>query len=179
VLALVLGACTREPVVASPSAPSSSPPIATHQVAKPDPPATVDVDEHCPADLAEIVGVIEGLEFAREYGWQISTSSHATLDHIAEVLLHHAQLDVEIAGHLTLVGDAELYVRQQPSQRRAQAVRDYLIHRGVDPQRIRAVGYGESVPIADHRTPEGRALNDRVELRVVDAPWADGCGESA
>jgi outer membrane protein OmpA-like peptidoglycan-associated protein len=176
VLAIVLGACVRDPVVPSPSAPGPSPPSATHQVSKPDEiRTTVAVDEPCPADLAEIVGIIEGLEFTREYSWQISASSHDRLDHIADVLRRHVELDIEIAGHLGSI--PEQYVRQRPSQRRAEAVRDYLIHRGVDPQRIHAVGYGEDRPIADHRTPEGQARNERVELLIVDAPWADGCGE--
>jgi OOP family OmpA-OmpF porin len=52
------------------------------------------------------------------------------------------------------------------SQRRADAVRDYFVSKGVAANRLRAVGYGESSPIAPNDTDEGRALNRRVELKA-------------
>jgi outer membrane protein OmpA-like peptidoglycan-associated protein len=52
------------------------------------------------------------------------------------------------------------------SQRRAEAVRSYLTSQGVKPERIKAVGKGETVPVADNKTPEGRANNRRVEIVV-------------
>jgi outer membrane protein OmpA-like peptidoglycan-associated protein len=50
------------------------------------------------------------------------------------------------------------------SQRRADAVRDYLVHRGYDSSRVQAHGIGEGRPIADNATAEGRANNRRVEI---------------
>ena len=52
------------------------------------------------------------------------------------------------------------------SQRRAEAVRSYLVSQGVKPERIKAVGKGETVPVADNKSPEGRANNRRVEIVV-------------
>jgi outer membrane protein OmpA-like peptidoglycan-associated protein len=52
------------------------------------------------------------------------------------------------------------------SERRAQSVRDYLVTRGVSANHCRAVGYGESRPVADNRTAEGRANNRRVEIVI-------------
>ena len=53
------------------------------------------------------------------------------------------------------------------SQERAQAVVDFLISQGIDSSRLRAVGYGESKPVADNGTEEGRERNRRVELQVI------------
>jgi len=52
------------------------------------------------------------------------------------------------------------------SQRRAEAVRLYLVNNGVAASRMTATGYGESMPVADNNTPAGRALNRRVEFKV-------------
>jgi outer membrane protein OmpA-like peptidoglycan-associated protein len=54
------------------------------------------------------------------------------------------------------------------SQRRAESVTNYLTNRGVSPGRLQAKGYGESQPVADNSTDEGRALNRRVELSPVE-----------
>ena len=57
---------------------------------------------------------------------------------------------------------------QALSQRRAQSVRDYLVSEGVNPDNLTVRCYGESEPIADNGTAEGRARNRRVELRIQD-----------
>ena len=72
----------------------------------------------------------------------------------------------EIAAHTDALGTDEYNL--DLSERRAAAVRDYLVKHGVPPDIIVAKGYGESQPIADNDTPEGRQLNRRVELKVVD-----------
>lgn len=59
------------------------------------------------------------------------------------------------------------------SEDRAYSVLDFLVSAGVDPTRLEAVGYGETMPVADNDTPEGRAMNRRVELRIVSN---DTCG---
>ena len=61
---------------------------------------------------------------------------------------------------------------QRLSLKRAEAVREALIGYGVEPERLFTAGRGESEPIASNLTREGRALNRRVELTVVDGPEA-------
>jgi OOP family OmpA-OmpF porin len=48
-------------------------------------------------------------------------------------------------------------------------VKDYLVARGIDPSRLEAKGYGESAPVDSNETPEGRELNRRVEMKMLDA----------
>ena len=72
---------------------------------------------------------------------------------------------LEIATHTDAKGDSE--INQRLSQRRADAVRKRLVHNGVAAEQLVAVGYGESQPIADNDSSEGRKANRRVEFRVL------------
>lgn len=85
------------------------------------------------------------------------------LNQLAETL-KKADLKLAIEGHTDSVG-ADAY-NQDLSTRRSGAVRDYLISQGVPADRMQATGYGERVPIADNATPEGRAMNRRVEIVI-------------
>ena len=53
------------------------------------------------------------------------------------------------------------------SQKRAQAVLTYLVSKGIDAKRMNSVGFGDTLPVASNKTPEGRALNRRVEFSVT------------
>jgi OOP family OmpA-OmpF porin len=69
-----------------------------------------------------------------------------------------------VAGYTDRIG-SDAY-NQQLSERRAKAVMDYFIGEGVAPDRLKAVGYGKSKPVASNATEEGRAQNRRVELHI-------------
>ena len=78
-------------------------------------------------------------------------------------------VDVDVIGHTDSVGSDEY--NQQLSLRRATSVKDYLVSKGVDPSIIDVSGKGESQPVADNGSAEGRAQNRRVEVRIgVKAP---------
>jgi OOP family OmpA-OmpF porin len=70
---------------------------------------------------------------------------------------------VEIGGHADSRGSDEHNMKL--SQARAESVRDYLISQGVPAEQLTAMGYGETMPIGDNNTEEGRAKNRRVELK--------------
>ena len=72
---------------------------------------------------------------------------------------------MEILGHTDNVG-TDAY-NQKLSEKRAQAVVDYLVEKGIDLNRIPAKGFGESHPVTGNDTPEGRQLNRRVEIKFV------------
>ena len=85
---------------------------------------------------------------------------------------------IEVQAHTDYKGSGEANLKL--SEKRASSVRDYLVSRGVSENRLVAKGYGESRPIADNKTAEGRAKNRRVELKIItDEPDAKGETETA
>jgi len=97
----------------------------------------------------------------------LTDESRALLDHVAPILMKHPNLTHEVSGHTDTQGNAAYNVWL--SQKRAAAVRDYLIARGVKPNQLIAVGYGGKQPIADNNTWDGLVKNRRVELRLLAA----------
>ncbi|MGB8493649.1 MAG: OmpA family protein [Candidatus Acidiferrum sp.] len=83
---------------------------------------------------------------------------------ISGILLAHPGLTLQIEGHTDSVGSDEF--NQQLSERRADAVRDFLAEQGVPVSSITARGFGKTQPVATNDTPEGRQRNRRVELVV-------------
>jgi len=97
---------------------------------------------------------------------QLTAEDKATLDTVAARLKELEFVDGVANGHTDNVGDAAYNLKL--SERRAQAVVDYLAAKGVAPGRIKAVGYGESKPLADNATEAGRAQNRRVTIHRTD-----------
>jgi outer membrane protein OmpA-like peptidoglycan-associated protein len=91
------------------------------------------------------------------------------LDEAAQILKDNADVQVTVEGHTDSIGSDEY--NQKLSERRANAVKAYLVSRGVAASRLDAVGKGEKEPVADNTkngkdNPEGRAMNRRAELKV-------------
>ena len=95
-------------------------------------------------------------------GNALTPGSLRILDQIATILIRYPDSKVAIKGHTDSVGDLDDNLRL--SLLRATTVRDYLIEKGVAAHNLRALGYGEQMPIADNATPEGRAINRRIEF---------------
>jgi OmpA-OmpF porin, OOP family len=91
--------------------------------------------------------------------------SFRLLDDVAQALLDHPGLAVRIEGHTDSQGSESFNLTL--SQRRAEAVRAYLVRKGIEQTRMVAEGYGESVAIADNRTSNGRSQNRRVEFVIT------------
>jgi OOP family OmpA-OmpF porin len=105
--------------------------------------------------------VLEGVTFETGNA-MLSPVARAVLDRVATSLAAHPALRVEVAGYTDSRGS--MAINQRLSQTRADAVRGYLIERGVSPEQVTALGYGESNPIDTNATAAGRARNRRVEL---------------
>lgn len=87
------------------------------------------------------------------------------LDGLADFLNENKNVNIEIEGHTDSKGN-EL-ANQKLSEKRAKAVADYLFSKGFSDDRIAFIGYGENQPIKSNETPEGRAKNRRVNVKLV------------
>ena len=96
--------------------------------------------------------------------YKLTGFSFAELNELAEYLTLKKEIKIEIAGHTDNVGEDAANLKL--SQDRANTVRNYLIKKGINPARVTAVGYGETQPIADNSTAQGRKLNRRTEVRI-------------
>jgi outer membrane protein OmpA-like peptidoglycan-associated protein len=93
--------------------------------------------------------------------------SAATLQQLLDLLRARPTLGLVVEGHTDSQNTEEF--NQTLSQNRAKAIVDWLAKNGIAASRLRPVGYGESRPVADNRTAEGRALNRRVEVEATSA----------
>jgi outer membrane protein OmpA-like peptidoglycan-associated protein len=112
----------------------------------------------------ETVLVLRGINFASGSA-VIPPDQYPILDKVVETLKANAGVRVEVGGHTDAVG-GDAY-NQGLSERRAQSVRNYLIQSGIDAARLEARGYGEYQPVASNTTRDGRALNRRIEFKVL------------
>ncbi|MBF7730768.1 OmpA family protein [Pseudomonas sp. N040] len=123
---------------------------------------TVDADG-CPA-AAEAVRVELDVKFDFDKA-AVKQESYSEIKTVADFMNQYPQTTTTVEGHTDSVG-SDAY-NQQLSQRRADAVRQVMVDQyGVAAERVSAVGEGESQPVADNATAEGRALNRRVEASV-------------
>lgn len=113
-----------------------------------------------------VVGVLRNIYFDFDKA-TFRTESYTELNKLERMMAENPNLKVEIAGHTDNIGTAAY--NMQLSQRRAEAVKDYLVKKGIDPRRITAKGYGKTRPLASNDDEkEGRELNRRVEFRVLE-----------
>ena len=92
----------------------------------------------------------------------IKAESMGTINEIVKLMNEHADLSFRIEGHTD--SDGEEAYNQKLSEERAASVKSLLVDSGIDASRLETVGYGESKPIDDNTTPEGKANNRRVEF---------------
>lgn len=95
---------------------------------------------------------------------EIKPTARDSIAQAAEVLVKYPDTYITVEGHTDSTGTSEY--NQKLSESRADAVRDMLMRDGVPASRLSSKGYGESAPIADNSTPDGRQLNRRVQLEI-------------
>jgi outer membrane protein OmpA-like peptidoglycan-associated protein len=92
-------------------------------------------------------------------------SSYAELDNLVEMLKENPDIKIELSGHTDNQGNAKLNLKL--SQDRVEAVKAYLVAKGIDAKRIKGKGYGGTRPVASNASEETRRLNRRVEFKII------------
>jgi outer membrane protein OmpA-like peptidoglycan-associated protein len=130
----------------------------------PSTPAGVKVDaEGCQVlfERSKKTLILEGVNFETGKA-ELTPESQTILDGVAESLVANDSIKVQVGGHTDNTGSAA--VNKRLSAARANSVREYLVSKGVAADRLTAVGFGPTKPVASNRTAAGRAQNRRVEL---------------
>ncbi len=132
----------------------------------PDTPLGTAVDEKgCPIKPETVaLSWAEGLTFALGSA-TLTPQAESVLDGLVDLANKHPDTVVEIGGYTDSTGSAVF--NQRLSEQRAMAVRNYMVLKGVPPDRLIAVGYGETNFVATNDTPEGRQQNRRVEFKFL------------
>jgi outer membrane protein OmpA-like peptidoglycan-associated protein len=135
----------------------------------------LDKDDWCPTEkgLAEN----NGCPKLEEYNFNAKSIQFATgsarllpaatkeLDKLVAIMEEHPGFNISIEGHTDNTGKADF--NQTLSQRRAEAVKDYLVKKGVSADRLAAAGFGQTQPVEDNKTSKGRAANRREDFKLV------------
>ena len=95
--------------------------------------------------------------------YQLKSESYTQLKKIIKILKDDPSLKTEVSGHTDSDGDDDYNL--ELSEKRAEAVMKYLISNGIEQSRMNSIGYGETKPVADNSTDEGKSLNRRVEFK--------------
>jgi outer membrane protein OmpA-like peptidoglycan-associated protein len=95
----------------------------------------------------------------------ILNQSFGELEYLVEVLQEHPQISIQVEGHTDNVGDIKALVKL--SEERAEAVRNFLVDKGISPERVSVKGFGPARPVNDNMNDEQRKANRRVEVRIT------------
>ncbi len=95
---------------------------------------------------------------------KLTAESYPILYDAAKTLLKNPDMKAEIQGYTDNIGSEDY--NKKLAQKRADVVKNYLTSKGVSASRLRAIGYGESNPVADNKTADGRAMNRRIEFKM-------------
>jgi len=131
---------------------------------KPGPASNKGCPEMKVEDKAKVELAVKAVQF--ETGKAVLLpQSKKVLDDVAAVLIKYPEYHLNISGHTDNTGSAA--VNQKLSEDRAKACYDYLVSKGVAANHLTHAGYGQTKPVADNKTAEGRAANRRTEFDLM------------
>jgi outer membrane protein OmpA-like peptidoglycan-associated protein len=132
----------------------------------PNTPAGVRVDANgCAAKKVVVTKEVMGSDALFDFNkFALKTNAYGKLDKIISTLKNNTNYTVSVDGYTDAIGSEEYNMKL--SEKRAQAVADYLLSHGIDRSRIEVIPNGESNPIASNKTASGRAKNRRVEIII-------------
>lgn len=139
-------------------------PVTTQVPAKPEPVPEPRATKKDKKPVMQKIISLSGVSFLSNSD-KLNPSSFEPLDRSIQQLKQNPAIKVIVAGHTDNRGDAEF--NKALSIKRAESVRKYLVINGIEAARLSTKGYGDTEPAASNDTPIGRALNRRVELRII------------
>ncbi|MFW6050497.1 MAG: OmpA family protein [Myxococcota bacterium] len=130
-----------------------------------------EAEEGCPKVYEDVEVTTTHIRIRQKIHFEFNKArirpvSYPILDTVTQVLNDYPEIRIEVQGHTDSRG-SDRY-NQRLSEQRANAVRQYLIEKGIEASRLVSKGYGESQPIESNRTAAGRAANRRVEFKRID-----------
>ncbi|NQZ75780.1 MAG: OmpA family protein [Ekhidna sp.] len=125
--------------------------------------ASKSINLYVVEDIVEL-RKLENLNFGRNSD-EITSSSFSELNELAIWMNDNPSIVIQLEGHTDFGGNAEASLRL--SEARVEAVKEYLVDKKVSKNRIFTKAFGGTQPVTQERTPEARALNRRVEVRVI------------
>lgn len=171
-LRIPLGGRGSAPVVAAPTEEVAVVPV-EEAAAPPPPPPPPPCEPPVPGQPINLDGckegdtlVLRGVNFEFDKS-KLTVNAKALLDPVADALIARPDIKVEIDGHTDSRGSDAYNLKL--SDARAASVVAYLVSRGVAADRMTSKGFGETMPVADNATDDGRELNRRVELKITEA----------
>lgn len=108
--------------------------------------------------------IIKDVNFESD-SYEIKPEFYSDLDKLVSFMQHNPELRLELGSHTDNVGDEDENIKL--SQKRADAIKDYLIKYGIKADKISSKGYGSSIPKADNKTAKGRNMNRRCEFKII------------
>ncbi len=126
----------------------------------------IDADDQCPnvAGITENSGCPEMILYYQRDEATLSETDKADLDKVVTFLNNHPKVHVILEGHTSTLGETDY--NQKLSEKRANISVEYLVSKGIDAGRLKAVGYGEQFPIGDNNVEEGRSKSRRTVVKV-------------
>lgn len=115
-------------------------------------------------EMGELTGPVEGIRFASGASI-IERASYPKLNQLVTILKKYPGVRIRIEGHTDSTGSA--WKNERLSKERAESVRQYLISKNINPERMEIKGFGETQPIVSNQTSEGRATNRRIEFKIL------------
>ena len=114
----------------------------------------------------QLIKEIERTKILFDFGSSaLRSDAYKKLDYIVRLLNKNPDMVIELSGHSDAIGNPERNLKQ--SKQRALSAKEYLISRGINPNRMNSKGYSNTKPVIDNMSEEGRQLNRRVDINVL------------